>query len=434
MKKIVLAISIALMFAGTNGFAQGKYGADSAECVKHLSYYREYYKQKNYADAYPNWVNAYKYCPPTATENLLINGSTLMNMQIQKTTGAERSEAIKTLLQLQDDRASFYPKSAVKALNNKADYIVNYLQDDPETSHRMLTEIINANGSQCSPRVLEGEMHAILTLFQDGKVSAEDVMNFYSLATSLFDQMDPNADKLAESRANVQGLFLNSKVADCEQLQALFTPRLAEDPENLSLIKTIVSMLNAAENCAGNELYLKAVTSLYKMEPSHSSAYALYLMNMARGNSSDASKYLEEAASSEEAPEAQRADYNLELAALALKNGSVSRAVGLANKVISLAPSKAGQAYLIIAKAWAAARCGGDEIHAVAHFWVAADYANKAKAADPSLAGEAGRLIGRYSAYYPKASDAFMYDLTNGSSYTVNCSGMSATTTARFNK
>ncbi|MCQ2173558.1 MAG: hypothetical protein MJY61_00310 [Bacteroidales bacterium] len=434
MKKIVLAISIALMFAGTDAFAQGRYGADSAECVKHLSYYREYYKQKNYADALPNWMNAYKVCPPTATENLFINGSTLMNMQIQKTTGEERAEAVRTLLKLQDERAAYYPKNAAKALNNKAEYIVNYLQEDPESSHRMLSEIIEANGSLCSPRVLEGEMHAILSLFQEGKTSAEEVMNYYSKAMTLFDQISPDADKYAESKGNLQGLFLNSKVADCDQLQALFTPRLAAEPENLSLIKTIVSMLNAAENCAGNDLYLKAVTSLYNMEPSYSSAYALYLMNMARDNESEAEKYLEEAASSEDAPVAQKADYNLEYAGLALKNGSVSKAVSLANKVVSFAPEKAGQAYLVIARAWAAAKCGGDEINAVAHFWVAADYASKAKAADPSLAEDANKLISRYSVYYPTAAEAFMYDLTNGSSYTVNCSGMSATTTARFNK
>ena len=57
MKKTLLAIAAALMFvSGTNVFAQGKYGADSAECIKYLSYYQEYYKQKNYDDKGP-WFN-----------------------------------------------------------------------------------------------------------------------------------------------------------------------------------------------------------------------------------------------------------------------------------------------------------------------------------------------------------------------------------------
>ena len=46
MKKLFLAVLAISMMMGTNASAQGKYGADSAECIKYLSYYKEYYKQK----------------------------------------------------------------------------------------------------------------------------------------------------------------------------------------------------------------------------------------------------------------------------------------------------------------------------------------------------------------------------------------------------
>ena len=63
MKRILIAIAgIAMILTGTNAFAQGKYGADSAECIKYLSYYQDYYKQRNYDDAIPNWRTAYKLC------------------------------------------------------------------------------------------------------------------------------------------------------------------------------------------------------------------------------------------------------------------------------------------------------------------------------------------------------------------------------------
>ena len=53
MKKIVLLISIAAMalVSSSVASAQGKYGPDSTECIKYLSYYTEYYKQKNYVDS-----------------------------------------------------------------------------------------------------------------------------------------------------------------------------------------------------------------------------------------------------------------------------------------------------------------------------------------------------------------------------------------------
>ena len=53
------------------------------------------------------------------------------------------------------------------------------------------------------------------------------------------------------------------------------------------------------------------------------------------------------------------------------------------------------------------------------------------KAADEALAEDANGLIRQYSAYYPQTAEAFMYDFTNGQSYTVSCGGMRATTTVR---
>ena len=57
MKKIVLLISVAAisLFCSSALSAQDdKYGPNSSECIKYLSYYTEYYKQKNYDSALPN--------------------------------------------------------------------------------------------------------------------------------------------------------------------------------------------------------------------------------------------------------------------------------------------------------------------------------------------------------------------------------------------
>ena len=82
-RKIALVfIALAASVFALSVSAQGKYGADSAECIKYLSYYREYYKQKNYKDALPNWRQAYKLCPPSSSQNLLIHGSSLMQNAI----------------------------------------------------------------------------------------------------------------------------------------------------------------------------------------------------------------------------------------------------------------------------------------------------------------------------------------------------------------
>ena len=61
----------------------------------HLDYHgtmEEYYKAKNYDDALPNWRTAMKLCPPTASQNMLLNGMTLL--------GKEKEQSIKKNMQM----------------------------------------------------------------------------------------------------------------------------------------------------------------------------------------------------------------------------------------------------------------------------------------------------------------------------------------------
>ena len=128
MKKLAfIFFALAAIFFGQNASAQGKYGADSAECIKYLSYYQEYWKQKNYESALPNWRKAYAICPATASQNMFIHGTTLMTREYNKVKDpAVRSAIVDTILTLQDQRMATYPKKRVDILNNKGQYMINY--------------------------------------------------------------------------------------------------------------------------------------------------------------------------------------------------------------------------------------------------------------------------------------------------------------------
>ena len=76
MKKILTMMFAAVL--SLTAFAQGRFGADSAECVKYLSYYKEYLKHNNNEEAIGPWRQAYAICPPTASQNMLLDGQKLM--------------------------------------------------------------------------------------------------------------------------------------------------------------------------------------------------------------------------------------------------------------------------------------------------------------------------------------------------------------------
>lgn len=435
-KAIIIILTVAAMLVGTDVFAQGKYGADSAQCITKLSFYKEYFKQKNYDESIPSWREAYRLCPPTASQNLLIDGTTLLRRLITKNAkdAAYQAKLVDTLLTLHDTRAEYYPKYAVTANNNKGQDLHNYVKD-PQKLYDGFEGIIANNQAETRATILLYDMQAAIDLFQEGKLDAETVINAYQRNSDLLEKLVPANDGDKEQIAGVKNdmgsVFAGSKVASCDNLVELYTPRLEADPDNLQLAQSIVKTMSMTDGCDNNDLFLKAVTTMNKLDPSASSSYYLYRLHGARGNVKEAIVYMENALASEDVEDSRRADWTYELATFCFKNGESARAFEYASKVAAENEALAGKAYFLIGNIWGSTRCGGDEIARRAPYWVACDYMNKAKAADASLTDEANRYISQYSVYFPETAEAFMYDITKGQSYTVVCGGMRATTTVR---
>ena len=442
MKRFILLISVAAaaLIGSTTLSAQGKFGPDSAECIKYLSYYTEYYKQKNYDSALPNWRKAYNLCPPTARYTLLSNGTTLVKRLIQSNAkNAIYKEAlIDTLMMIYDQRVQYWPKYATTSLNNKALDMYNYMKDEPKKLYEGLTEVVAKNQKKTTPNVFVFQMNTAIDLYKNGQLDPETVINVYETAVEYLGQITPKNDtekgNIEKAVSDIEGLFVTSQVASCENLIALFGPRYNADPQNLDLAKSVVKMMSITEGCTDNELFLNAVTTVYNLEPSHTSAYFLYKLYSSRADVDNAVKYMEEAIASEESDAETDANYNFELAAFCYKNGRSAKAIEAAQKAVELSETLDGKAYLLMGTIWGTLPCTGNDIETRSKYWVAVDYMVKAKNADPTLAEDANSLIAQYSAYYPQTAEAFMYDVTDGQSYTVSCSGLRATTTVRTQK
>ena len=432
-KNVLLFFSVIFMLTGACiASAQGKYGADSAECIKYLSYYNEYYKQKNYDDALPNWRKAYQLCPPTANQTMFINGTSLYRRLINenRNNSIYVESLIDTLLTLHDIRAQYYPKYAVTALNNKGLDMINYVKDDPQRLYDEFNVIIDANQAEVKPQILLFQLNTACQLYQNGSIMAEDVINDYNKVMELLEQMKQTPD-IEKIRTDCESLFISSNVASCENLIALFTPRYEAAPDDLQLATNIVKMLASTEGCTDNDLFKNAANSMHRLDPSYSSAHFLYQIYSAEGDVDNALKYIDEAIAFPESDNITDAQYSYEAAAFAFKNSKNATAFNYALKAAELDPSIAGKAYMLIGTIWGSLVCQGNEIERRAPYWVAVDYMVKAKNADPTLAEEADKHIAQFRQYYPQAAEAFMYNVTDGDSYTVSCQGMRAVTTVK---
>ena len=441
MKKIALLIFVAAAaLFSSKVSAQGKFGPDSIECIKYLSYYTEYYKQKNYDAALPNWRKAYNICPPTARYSLLSDGTTLIRRLIQANAknAAYKDQLIDSLMVIYDQRVEYWPKYAVSSLNNKALDMYNYMKGNPAELLAGLTEIVGKTKGQTRPNIFLFQLNTAVDQYKSDAIEAEEVINIYENAVKYLGEAKPKNDvearSIAQTIEDIESLFITSQVASCDNLITLFGPRYEADPQNLDLAKNIVRMMGITEGCTDNDLFLNAVTTMNTLEPSHTSAYYLYKLYAGRADVENAVKYMEEAIAAEASDAVTDAGYAYELATFCFKNGKNAQALEAAQKALDLDPTLAGRAYMLMGTIWGSIVCSGNEIEQRAKYWVAVDYMTKAKNADETLTEDANNLIRQYAAYYPQTAEAFMYDVTDGQSYTVSCGGMRAVTTVRTQK
>lgn len=158
------------------------------------------------------------------------------------------------------------------------------------------------------------------------------------------------------------------------------------------------------------------------------------MLYAAKGDQDNAIKMLEKAIASDQSCEADDANMLITLANYNLQLERLPKAIDCARQAMEKDAIVSGRANLIIGLVWASIRCSGNEIEARAKYWVAVDYLQRARSADPTLASEANSYINSYSQYFPSQEDAFMYNFIDGSPYSVNCGGMRANTTVRTRK
>ena len=239
---------------------------------------------------------------------------------------------------------------------------------------------------------------------------------------------------LRKLRKAIDGIFGASGVANCDNIVAIYGPKFEADQANVELAKSIATKLAKVEGGTETDLFINTMTVWYQNEPSANAAYMLYKLNSSRGDIDAAYKYMEEAIASEDSDPDTDAGYYFELAAFAFKNSNNPKAIEAATKAIEISDAVDGKAYMLMGTIWSSVVCPGNEIESRAKYWVATDYMQKAKAADASLAADCDNYINQFKVYYPQTADAFMYNVTDGQSFTVSCAGMRAVTTVRTQK
>jgi hypothetical protein len=401
-----------------------KYGSDSATCVMHLSLYREFYKQKNFKDAFPHWRWVFRSCP-LASQNVYIDGVKMVSARIDEAKDAAKKEAlIDTLMMVYDQRITYFNREGY-VLGRKGTDLYTYRPDKTEQIYQILKKSVDLSGNKSEGGPLVYYFRSIIGMVDLQKLDKSAIVDGYDQISQIIDhnikENAGKAEKLASwenIKGNIESTF--EPYATCPDLISMYEKKYAESPEDVELLRKITTILER-KDCTKENLFFKATESLHKLEPSAQSAFLMGKLSLQKDQASKAADYMQEAANLFE-DSADKIKALEVLASINFSQRNFSQARTNAQKIIQLNPNY-GKAYLLIGDLYAASAsmCSGDDLGGSTVYWVAVDKYQKARSVDPSVEEEASAKISQYSRHYPKASDLFFRDMVEGTSYTVGC-------------
>lgn len=360
---------------------------------------------------------------PKASQNIYTNGIKLYKNKINRAETAEEKDMyIDSLLLLYDIRMenfgnhSTYGKAYI--LDRKARELMTYRPDDREGIRKLFSEAIAASEEKNGAPDLDLVAIYFSALCDDYKndlVSADAVIADYDRFTPAFEKAGEDAAALKEQ---FDAAFGASGAASCENLEALFSKRLAETPDDEAVLAQAVSLMSRA-NC-DSDFFFQTAEKYYSIKPSSETALFLAQGFQNRQEYDKALKYLEEALSVETDP-AEKEKLYVRVGMIGISTKDYAKAIDAANQIKSLNPEN-GYSYFILGQCYAAsANCS--EFQCLACYWAAYDTMSQAVSllgAEPEIQKAAQTLMANYRQGFPTKEECFFAEVSEGSRYTVS--------------
>lgn len=419
-------------------FGNEKYGADSVRCIRNLSMFQQFIKQKNYNDAYKSWTILFKEFPKAAS-SIYSKGDNVVVYKLSKAKTKEEQQAwIDTLLMTFDQRIKYYGDSKKYdkgyILGRKGVAMLKYRQSQVEEAYNTLMQSIDLRQVNSEDVVILTTMQATMGMYEKEKIDAAKVVDVYFKLSDILAKRLGLVSEKQKKRVNtatqgVDALFMNSDAAKCEVLVEAFDSRFKESPDDVDLVKKIVRVLDK-KGCTDTELYENAAVALYPLEPSELAAYNLAKLKAKKGKNKEAIEYFDKAIEMAEV-DTMKAIYSYEAAKIYKELNQYSKARSYSYKATELNPNF-GTPYVLVATLYAAtANQCGNAFESSCVFWLVVDKLVKAKSVDPSLEEQVNGLINSYARNYPNKEEAFMHSVKSGDPIKIGC-WIQESTTARF--
>jgi len=443
-----------------------KYGADSVSTVKNLSLYREYYKQwkvSKYKDdgVAESIVEPWAYCfynAPSVSKNMYSHGIRIVKWEIkraQKAGDTALADAlVDTLVGIYSQQMRVYPNDPERPngylIGKQAQLIAKYRKSDVKAYYHLFDTSVAIMYFKSEPSVLKqyfwatemyvSKKYAPRDLVFDNYIKVMEIVDYnYNNIDTI---NETNAKKLAKAKRKFNNFvaveaYLEKRIekyATCEKLISYYTPKQAENPEDVELAKKIVKFFEMRK-CTSSDVYYKALEKVHAKAPTAESALSMGNMAMKRKEYSKAKPYLIQATQlfSDSVANKKGAAYLLLAEDLrTLKQYSAARTAAL--NVLKYKPTE-GMAYIIIGDMYVVTAKQAQESGINTAYWAAADKYRKAAniSNDAKVKKIANQKYAGIKKSFPVKQDLFMRNWKEGQEIQVG-GWINEKTTARARK
>lgn len=421
MKAIIFILGI-LFFTNSN--------AQNFDCTSKTKEYQELFKAKKIAESFDVWSEVRKSCPKE-NEVVYTDGIQILQYIIDNATSAEEKEKlVRDVLKLYDQFNKNFPLTAPDFEVNKAMALVNNKIDTKEE----IFNLLDSGFAKASKNVTDA--NAIYTYFSlycekfnsgDKKITANDVLEKYTLVNSLLNQLqapkpDSNDSEQAKKNSNYKTAQsaiakLIKDLATCENLEAFYTKNYAENQENVEWITT--ALINLSGKCSTKSIFISLAEKLYSIKVSSQSANFMALANLKQRKFSEAITFYNESAELQTNPlEKAKIYYTL---ATSLLTNDLPKSKEYLNKALTADP-KMGKAYLFLAQLYgnSAKDCGKTDFEKKAVYYLAIQTAQKAGISEPRLKPTSDKMAKDFEAKSLTTGEISKAKM-NGKSINVGC-------------
>ena len=403
-----------------DGSKYGK-GQDSINCIKNLSLYKEFFKHNNYKDAIGPWRKVFSECP-ASSEKMYVEGVSMYRKFIEQAqTPERRSDLIDTLMLIYERRMEYYPDNNGSTLGRQGIDLLRYRQGDVEamgTGYTYLKESIELEQTKSRDAVLLNFVSTSINLNRADKFDDGQVIEDYFMVTGIIDKNLSKSSRWKKAKGDVDEMMLSSGLLTCDALNSYFEPQWEAGKEDKAFLEKVLNFYTQT-GCDRADLYVAASEQMYAIVPGPESAHQLAVLFMIRQDYGKAAGYLKEAVQGADIANDTKADWYYELALVTRAEENFCEAITHAREAIAL-NNNMGKAYILLGDCYILSRENlGDDFQQKAAYWAATDKYRTAKSVDPTVADEAGKKLEDYSSLFPKKSDVFFNDLSDGSTYRV---------------